>query len=88
MKGLRGIKGKLLRAVLRGLGGSNTPRLPGEGDSNVPDLPDTFAWLARYRRRSRDYEHFTDNSERMVYWASINRLIHRLAPAVYFQNSL
>jgi putative transposase len=41
----------------------------------------TLAWLGRYRRLSKDYEHFTENSEGMVYLASINRLLHRLAPA-------
>jgi putative transposase len=41
----------------------------------------TFAWFGRYRRLSKDYEHFTDSSEGMVYWASIHRLLNRLAPA-------
>ena len=41
----------------------------------------TFAWLGRYRRLSKDYECLTDNSEGMVYLASISRLLRRLAPA-------
>lgn len=41
----------------------------------------TFAWLGRYRRLSKDYERLTENSEGMVYLASINRLLRRLAPA-------
>ena len=41
----------------------------------------TFAWLGRFRRLSKDYEHFTENSEGMVYLASINRLLNQLAPA-------
>ena len=41
----------------------------------------TFAWLGRYRRLSKDYEHLTENSEGMVYLASISRLLSRLAPA-------
>jgi putative transposase len=41
----------------------------------------TFAWLGRYRRLSKDYERLTKNSEGMVYLASINRLLNRLAPA-------
>jgi putative transposase len=41
----------------------------------------TLAWLGRFRRLSKDYEHLTDNSEGMVYLASINRLLNRLAPA-------
>lgn len=41
----------------------------------------TFAWLGRYRRLSKDYEKLTENSEGMVYWASINRWLNRLAPS-------
>ena len=41
----------------------------------------TFAWLGRYRRLSKDYERLTENSEGLVYLASINRLLNRLAPA-------
>jgi putative transposase len=41
----------------------------------------TLAWLGRYRRLSKDYECLTDNSAGMVYLASINRLLTRLAPA-------
>ena len=40
----------------------------------------TFAWLGRYRRLSKDYEYLTENSEGLVYLASINRLLMRLAP--------
>jgi putative transposase len=42
----------------------------------------TFAWLGRYRRLSKDYECLTENSEGMVYLASIHRMLKRLAPAV------
>ena len=41
----------------------------------------TFAWLGRYRRLSTDYEQLVENSEGMVYLASIHRLLQRLAPA-------
>ena len=41
----------------------------------------TFAWLGRYRRLSKDYERLTQNSQGLVYLASISRLLHRLAPA-------
>ena len=41
----------------------------------------TFAWLGRYRRLSKDYEKLTVNSEGMVYLASIDRLLKRLAPS-------
>jgi putative transposase len=41
----------------------------------------TFAWLARYRRLSKDYEQLLENSEGMVFLASIHHLLKRLAPA-------
>lgn len=41
----------------------------------------TLAWLGRYRRLSKDYERLTENSEGMVYLASIRRLLDRLASA-------
>lgn len=41
----------------------------------------TFAWLGRYRRLSKDYERLTENSQGMVYLASIDRLLNHLAPA-------
>jgi putative transposase len=47
----------------------------------------TLAWLGRYRRLSKDYEHLTENSEGLVYLASATRLLKRLAPA-YFSNRL
>lgn len=40
----------------------------------------TFAWLGRWRRLSRDYEHLTSSSESMVRLASIGRMLRRLAP--------
>jgi len=41
----------------------------------------TFAWLDSYRRLSKDYEYYTDNSEAWIYLASIHHLLSRLAPA-------
>ncbi len=41
----------------------------------------TFAWLGRYRRLSKDYEQLLENSEGMVFLASIHHLLKRLAPA-------
>jgi putative transposase len=41
----------------------------------------TFAWLGRYRRLSKDYEHLLENSEGFVYLASIHRFLHCLAPS-------
>ena len=39
----------------------------------------TFAWLGRYRRLSKDYEHCLKSSEAMVYLPSIHILLKRLA---------
>ncbi len=39
----------------------------------------TFAWLARYRRHSRDYEHKTETSETMIYISMIALMSRRLA---------
>jgi putative transposase len=41
----------------------------------------SFAWLGGYRRLSKDYEFFTDHSQRMRYRASIHCRLKRLAPA-------
>lgn len=40
----------------------------------------TFAWLCRYRRLSKDYEHRTEYSESWVYIASIARMLRTLHP--------
>jgi putative transposase len=39
----------------------------------------TFAWLARYRRHSRDYEHNTETSEAMILISMIALMSRRLA---------
>jgi putative transposase len=41
----------------------------------------TFAWLARYRRHSKDYERNPQTSESMIYIAMINLMSRRLAAA-------
>lgn len=41
----------------------------------------TFAWLGRYRRLSKDYEHCTLSSEGTIYVASIHTMLQRLAAA-------
>ena len=41
--------------------------------------PYTFAWLGRYRRLSKDYEKCTQNSEGMIYIASIHTMLKRIA---------
>jgi putative transposase len=39
----------------------------------------TFAWLGRFRRLSKDYEHCTHSSVGMIHIASIHTLMRRLA---------
>jgi putative transposase len=40
----------------------------------------SFAWLGNFRRLSKDYEFYCENSESWIYIASIHRLLRRLAP--------
>lgn len=40
----------------------------------------TFAWFGRYRRLSKDYETYVENSEAMIKIAMINLMLHRLKP--------
>jgi len=47
----------------------------------------TFAWLATYRRLSKDYEELPESSEAWVYAASIHLMLKRLAPALAFQTA-
>ena len=39
----------------------------------------TFSWLGNYRRLSKDYEYFTDNSETMIYIAMTHLMVRRIA---------
>lgn len=40
----------------------------------------TFGWLGKYRRLSKDYETYVENSEAMIRIAMINLMLHRLKP--------
>jgi putative transposase len=40
----------------------------------------TFAWLGRYRRLSKDYEHTPESSEAVVEMAAVHHLLQRLRP--------
>jgi putative transposase len=40
----------------------------------------TLAWLSRYRRLSKDYEHRFEYSESWVYIASISRMLRKIYP--------
>lgn len=42
----------------------------------------TLAWLGRYRRLSKDYEHCTKSSEGMIYAASIATMLKRMKKIV------
>ena len=39
----------------------------------------TSGWPMRYRRLARDYEHRTDHTEAMIYWATVIITTRRLA---------
>jgi putative transposase len=41
----------------------------------------TFAWLGRYRRLSKDYEHLPESSEAIVKIAGIHHYLRRLCPS-------
>jgi putative transposase len=43
----------------------------------------TIAWINRCRRLSKDFEHHLKNSEAMVYWASVQRMLRRLASSMH-----
>jgi len=62
------VRTKDARPVLRGLGSSNAPWLPG-----------TIAWIGRNRRMSKDYEALPATGEAMVYLAMIRVMLRRLA---------
>ena len=47
---------------------------------NIWIVERTIAWLNRNRRLAKDYERHITNSEAMVYWASIQRMIRVLRP--------
>jgi putative transposase len=40
----------------------------------------TFAWLGRYRRLSKDYEHLPESSETMIQLGAIHHMLQRLKP--------
>ena len=39
----------------------------------------TFAWLGKWRRLSKDYEHFSETSENLIYLAMIHLMLRRLS---------
>ena len=68
--------GWILQTVLRPVGAKGFVVLPKRWI-----VERTFAWLARYRRHSRDYERSTQSSETMIYLSMIALMSRRLALA-------
>jgi putative transposase len=68
--------GWILQTVLRPVGAKGFVVLPKRWI-----VERTFAWLARYRRHSKDYERSTESSETMIYLSMIALMSRRLAMA-------
>jgi putative transposase len=66
--------GWILQTVLRPVGAKGFIVLPKRWI-----VERTFAWLARYRRHSKDYERRTESSETMIYVSMIALMSRRLA---------
>jgi len=66
--------GWILQTVLRPIGTKGFVVLPKRWI-----VERTFAWLARYRRHSKDYERTTESSETMIYLSMIALMSRRLA---------
>ena len=66
------------------------PRVPQQKGFQVlpraAGMERTLAWLNRYRRLSKDYERLAESSEIMVYLASMQTMLQRLAPLGQFSN--
>ncbi len=61
-------------------------RGPARGEPGRPGVRPcerTIAWINRCRRLSKDFEHHLENSEAMVYWASVQRMLHHLASPMH-----
>jgi putative transposase len=61
--------GWLLSTVLRPVGAKGYVHLPHRWI-----VERTFGWFGRYRRLSKDYEHYPHNSETWIYVSSIHRM--------------
>jgi len=64
------VRTKDARPVLRGLGSSNAPWLPG-----------TLSWFGQARRLSKDYERLPETEEAMIYITMSRLMLRRLARA-------
>ena len=47
----------------------------------------TFAWISKYRRTVRDYEHLTASHEAMILWAMIALMACRLAQPTHLSDT-
>lgn len=80
-----GYRGNLIEWVQKTLGAvlEIVSREPGQKGFKVQPkrwvIERTFAWLGNYRRLSKDYERLLPNSEAMIYLASINTMLRRIA---------
>ena len=73
---VEGTFGWILQTVLRPVGLKNFVVLPKRWI-----VERTFAWLARHRRHSKDYEKTTSSAEAFIYIAMISLMSKRLANA-------
>lgn len=48
----------------------------------------TFGWFGRYRRLSKDYEHYPHNSEAWIYVAMVHRMTRSVFPNYKDENYL
>ena len=71
---VKDIYGWILQTILRPVGLKSFVVLPKRWI-----VERTFAWLARYRRHSKDYERTTASSEALTYIAMISPMSKRLA---------
>jgi putative transposase len=58
--------------------GDPADRVPVRGRPAPLVVERTFAWLGRFRRLSKDYEHLTTTSEAVIYLAMTRLLVRRL----------
>ena len=65
-------------AALAAARGDAADRVPLRGVPRRWVVERTFAWLGRYRRLSKDYEHLTATSEAVIYLAMTRLLVRRL----------
>ena len=65
------------RPVLRGLGSSNAPWLPG-----------SFAWAARFRRLAKDYERLPETLIGLHFAAFVCLLLQKAAPLLQVHTTL